>query len=187
MKEYGRSRSQKKSVTVPLGADWKKSAINVPSPGTIASYRKGQYHIHETADEWKVHLDRYDPEKHPFMHLLDDAPLLLMIGDTFVTLISDIRRNETDDTKAILETQDRQWHLQLLAGLFLALIGFDIAMDPLGAFVGIMSMIIPIAIVILGILTVAEGLPKIKKEPFFDGDLFRGLIVTATGIIAFRN
>ena len=78
----------KESVTVPLDAGWKKSALNVPSPGTIASYRKGQYHVHETKDEWKVHLDRYDPDEHPVMHLLDDAPLLLMIGDTFITLIS---------------------------------------------------------------------------------------------------
>lgn len=175
----------KESVTDPLGPDWKKSDINVPSPGTITSYRKGQYHVHETADEWKVHLDRYDPEKHPVMHLLDDAPLLLMIGDTFVTLISDIRRNETADTKTILETQDRQWHLQLLAGLFIILIGFDVALDPLAAFVGIMSTIIPLAIVILGIITIIGGVGQVGKEPFFESDLFRGVIIAVTGIIAF--
>ncbi|HOZ42626.1 MAG TPA: hypothetical protein PLD13_03425, partial [Methanoculleus sp.] len=46
-------------VTEPLEPVWKRSAINVPSPGTIASYRKGQYHAHETASEYHVHMDRY--------------------------------------------------------------------------------------------------------------------------------
>ena len=35
--------------------------------------------------EWRVHLDRYDPKVHPLLHLVDDAPLLLMISDTFMT------------------------------------------------------------------------------------------------------
>jgi hypothetical protein len=48
----------KDSVTEPLDSGWEKSKINVPSPGTIDSYRKGQYHVHETATEWRVHLDR---------------------------------------------------------------------------------------------------------------------------------
>jgi uncharacterized membrane protein HdeD (DUF308 family) len=175
----------KESVTEPLGPEWKKSAINVPSPETIASYRKGQYHVHETDGEWKVHLDRYDPEEHPVMHLLDDAPLLLMIGDTFVTIVSDIRRNETADTKTILETQNRQWHLQLLAGLFIILIGINVVLDPLGSFVETMSILIPLAIVILGIITAVEGVPRIKTEPFIESDLFRGIIIILTGIIAF--
>ncbi len=30
----------KEDVTEPLGQDWVKSQFNLPSPGTIASYRK---------------------------------------------------------------------------------------------------------------------------------------------------
>lgn len=62
------------AVTEPLVPEWQQSAINVPSPGTIASFRKGQYHAHETEQDYRVHMDRYNPEKNPFMHLVDDAP-----------------------------------------------------------------------------------------------------------------
>ena len=175
----------KESVTVPLDAGWKKSALNVPSPGTIASYRKGQYHVHETKDEWKVHLDRYDPDKHPVMHLLDDAPLLLMIGDTFITLISNMRRNESGDTRRILETQDKEWHLQFITGIFLILAGLDIALDPLGAFLGIMNLIFPMGIVILGILVMFGKLWKTRDEPFIEGDIFRGLVIIVAGVLSF--
>jgi len=69
----------KQEVTEPLDESWKKSEINVPSPEMVASYRKGQYHTHETKEEWKTHMDRYDPETSPGMHLVDDAPLVLML------------------------------------------------------------------------------------------------------------
>src|SRR5512138_2059168 len=84
-------------VTTPLPAAWALSRINVPSPGTLASYRNGRYHAHETATEWRVHLDRYDPKEHPVLHLADDAPLLLMISDTFMTLIMETRRSSIRD------------------------------------------------------------------------------------------
>ncbi|MDD3977137.1 MAG: DUF308 domain-containing protein [Methanomicrobium sp.] len=176
----------KDSVTEPLGTDWKKSAINVPSPGTVASFRKGQYHVHETRTEWKVHLDRYDPKKHPVMHLLDDAPLLLMVGDTFVTLISDIRSNKTTDTKEILKQQNKSWHLQVIAGIFLALIGFNIASDPMTAFLGITYVIIPLSVTVFGLIVTANGLLSMKKKSFLKGDIPGGLLITGSGIIIFH-
>ncbi|WFN37589.1 hypothetical protein L1994_04150 [Methanomicrobium antiquum] len=176
----------KDSVTEPLGTDWKKSAINVPSPGTVASFRKGQYHVHETRTEWKVHLDRYDPKKHPVMHLLDDAPLLLMVGDTFVTLISDIRSNKTTDTKEILKQQNKSWHLQVIAGIFLALIGFNISSDPMTAFLGITYVIIPLSVTVFGLIVTANGLLSMKKKSFLKGDIPGGLLITGSGIIIFH-
>ena len=173
-------------VTEPLGTDWKKSAINVPSPGTVASFRKGQYHVHETRTEWKVHLDRYDPKKHPVMHLLDDAPLLLMVGDTFVTLISDIRSNKTTDTKEILKQQNKSWHLQVIAGIFLALIGFNISSDPMTAFLGITYVIIPLSVTVFGLIVTANGLLSMKKKSFLKGDIPGGLLITGSGIIIFH-
>ncbi len=176
----------KESVTESPGPEWKKSDLNVPSPGTIASFRKGRFHVHETETEWKVHLDRYDPEEHPIMHLLDDAPLLLMIGDTFVTLISGMKRDETADTKKILETQNREWHLQVLAGIFLALIGLDIALDPLAAFSGIIGFIIPVIIIILGLAVLFGKAEPPGKEPFIEGKIFRGLVIIAAGVCSFH-
>lgn len=176
----------KESVTESLGPSWKRSELNVPSPGTLASFRKGRYHVHETENEWKVHLDRYDPEEHPVMHLLDDAPLLLMIGDTFVTLISSMKRDEKADTKKILETQNKEWHLQILAGIFLALIGLDITLDPLAAFTGIIEVLVPVIIIILGLVVLSGRTNPHGKEPFIEGNIFRGLVIIAAGVCSFH-
>ena len=35
----------KEEVTEPLVPPWKKSATNLPTPETIASYRNGQCHV----------------------------------------------------------------------------------------------------------------------------------------------
>ena len=96
----------KEDVTEPLSDDWKKSPINVPTPGTIASYRNGQYHVHETKTEWMVHLDRYDPKLHPVLHLMDDAPLFLMISETLVMLSSEARGKSTN-IESKLKEQER--------------------------------------------------------------------------------
>ncbi|MBP2132691.1 uncharacterized membrane protein HdeD (DUF308 family) [Methanomicrobium sp. W14] len=174
----------KESVTEPLSKEWKNSSINVPSPGTIASYRNGQYHVHETEMEWKVHLDRHDPEKHPFLHLVDDAPLLLMIGDTFITLISSLKIKKTDTTNEILEKQSREWRLQVISGLFLILIGADIISDPIGVFAQITSVVIPLILIIFGVAVIIGGIFNLKKEKFLEGDVPGGIIIMSAGVIA---
>jgi uncharacterized membrane protein HdeD (DUF308 family) len=174
----------KESVTEPLDAGWVKSPINVPSPGTIASYRKGQYHSHEQQTEWHVHLDNYDPKVHPYLHLVDDAPLLLMIGDTIVTLIAGSRK-KTGTEKEILEDQKRSWKEQILVGILLLLVGIFIAANPLFTFESIFHLLIPLAIIVLGIISSWHG---IKFSPFkvLPGGLFyRGIGIIIAGIIAF--
>lgn len=175
----------KEEVTEPLGDEWLKSDINVPSPETVASYRKGRYHVHETEDEWRVHLDRYDPKKNPLLHLIDDAPLLLMISDTFITLISDIRRKEFKDTKKVLEEQKREWHLLVLGGIFLVMFGFHIIFHPFDTFLGIFSFIIPAVISVLGLVMIFEPFRNRKPEIFTWTDVFRGVGVFFAGIVAF--
>ena len=107
----------KDTVTEPLDTGWVKSGINVPSPGTIACYRKARFHVHETKTQWRVHLDRYDPKVHPFLHLVDDAPLVLMISDTFMTLVMNTRRTEIKNTAHLLKTQGFIWQEQVFSGL----------------------------------------------------------------------
>ena len=174
----------KESVTEPLDPGWERSAINVPSPGTIASYRKGQYHVHETATEWRVHLDNHDPKRHPALHLIDDAPLLLMIGDTFVTLIAGTRR-KTGDEKEILDGQRRAWQDQVLVGLFLMLIGVFVATNPLLIFEGIMRILVPLAIIGLGVFTLLKGFDTQTFRVTQNGLLSRGMVIILVGIIAF--
>jgi uncharacterized membrane protein HdeD (DUF308 family) len=174
----------KEQVTEPLDPGWEKSAINVPTPGTIASYRKGQYHAHELAAEWHVHLDNHDPKTHPYLHLIDDAPLLLMIGDTFVALIAGTRK-KTGEQKKILEDQRKAWQEQTLVGVLLMLIGSFIISNPWFTFKSITLLLIPLAIAGLGIFTLGKG---IKFRPFQvlpGGLIYRGTGIIIVGIIAF--
>ncbi len=175
----------KDSVTDPLDKDWEKSAINIPSPGTIASYRKGQYHVHETPTEWHVHLDRYDPKAHPILHLVDDAPLLLMIAVVFVTLLRGRREMTERETRAILSQQERAWQILVLIGIFSILIGLLILSDPLVAFSGIVNILIPSIIFCIGILIVVKSISHRFKKVASDDSLLLGLCVCILGIISY--
>jgi uncharacterized membrane protein HdeD (DUF308 family) len=174
----------KESVTEPLDDGWVKSPINVPSPGTVASYRKGRYHVHEQATEWCVHLDNHDPKIHPYLHLVDDAPLLLMIGDTLGTLIAGTR-NKTGDEKKILEGQNRAWQEQALIGILLMLVGIYIISNPLRFFQGIILYLVPLALVGLGIVTLVKGIHFKPFEIHPGGIAIRGIAIIFAGIIAF--
>jgi uncharacterized membrane protein HdeD (DUF308 family) len=174
----------KQSVTQPLDPGWERSGINVPSPGTIASYRNGQYHVHETVTEWRVHLDNYDPKLHPVLHLIDDAPLLLMIGDTFVTLIAGARE-KTGDEDTILEGQAKAWQDMVLVGLLLILIGLFTIINPLFTFKGITRILVPLVIIGIGMFTVWKSM-RFRPFAILNGDLlYRGICIIFTGIIAF--
>jgi len=174
----------KKSVTQPLDQVWEKSGINIPSPGTIASYRNGQYHVHETLTEWRVHLDNYDPKRHPFLHLIDDAPLLLMIGDTFAALIAG-SREKTGDEDTILEGQTNAWQDLVLVGLLLILIGLFIITNPVYTFHGITQILIPLVIIGIGTFTVWKSM-RFRSSGSLPKDLlYRGIGIILVGIIAF--
>lgn len=178
-------RIPKDSVTDPLDKGWEKSSINIPSPGTIASYRKGQYHVHETAMEWHVHLDRYDPKVHPFLHLVDDAPLLLMIAGVFVTLLIHKKGTTEKETRIILEEQERGSQILILIGIFSMLVGLLILSDPLVAFGGIVNVLIPTIIICIGILIIAKSIShRLKKVASHESFLF-GLCVCISGAVAY--
>jgi len=172
------------SVTEPLDQGWEVSRINLPSPGTIASYRKGKYHVHETATQWRVHLDNHDPKHHPFLHLIDDAPLLLMIGDTFGTLIATTRKKTGNEAK-ILEGQSKAWKDQVLIGLFIILVGIFVVTNPLLTFRGITLLFIPLVIIGLGVFTLIKSVLFQPIRIIDDSALHRGIIITTAGFIAF--
>ncbi len=175
----------KESVTEPLDAGWERSLINIPTPGTIASYRKGQYHAHETVAEWKVHLDRYDPKAHPVLHLLDDAPLLLMIADTLITLVAAARRGPGSYVDMQLKEQKRTWQVLLLAGCALALIGIWIFGNPLDSFGGIVSLLFPLGIIALGIVIARKGISLHQGALVSPGSFFIGISLVLLGIVTF--
>ncbi|MCP1714393.1 uncharacterized membrane protein HdeD (DUF308 family) [Methanocalculus alkaliphilus] len=160
---------------------WTRSRINVPTPGTIASYRSGQYHLHETATEYRVHLDRYDPKKHPFLHLIDDAPLVLMIVDTVAALVTD-SRNALGNTGSILEEQKKAWKLMILTGLFLILLGGWMASEPSSTFDSITRYIVPLILIGISIPFLRSG---IDIHPFRIQSVGRLILGTGIAFIGF--
>jgi uncharacterized membrane protein HdeD (DUF308 family) len=173
----------KKSVDGPLDSNWTKSPINVPSPGTIASYRNGHYHVHETATEWRVHWDRYDPKEKPLLHLLDDAPLLLMLSGTFVALLMNVRKG--NDTAAILERQKHTWQLLLLLGITLIFAGVVVVVQPFFAFTAIIQLLIPLALLALGITILWSGLKFSPFEVISRWGIILGFCIAIIGLVSF--
>ena len=175
----------KDTVTEPLDTGWKKSGINVPSPGTIASYRKGRFHVHEMRTEWRVHLDRYDPKEHPLLHLVDDAPLVLMISDTFMTLVMDTKRTDNKKTADVLKTQRFIWQEQLIFGLVLCLVGLFVINNPANFFKSLFEQIIPCIIIGLAILLLVRPFRTRLPENYRAVDLSCGIGIFCAGIFAF--
>jgi len=171
-------------VTDPMQDGWKKSAINLPSPGTVASYRKGQYHAHETATEWRVHLDRYDPAKHPVLHLVDDAPLVMMIVGTFITLIQNSRSAARRDTATVLEEQRGTWRQLVLTGCFMLFVGALIALEPLVIFESILVIGIPVLIMGLALIILRMGICTRPVSIAAPGRILLGLGMLALGAVA---
>lgn len=146
----------KEDVTEPLSEEWKKSPINVPTPGTIASYRNGQYHVHETSTEWRVHLDRYDPKAHPMLHLIDDAPLFLMIGETTYMLLSEARGRSTNLNDK-LKNQERFLKNGLIIGFFVILLGLSFIIAPEFLYTSIIGVIIPLIVILVGVVSIVKA------------------------------
>ncbi len=172
-------------VTEPLEPAWKRSAINVPSPGTIASYRKGQYHAHETVLEYRVHMDRYDPEKNPIMHLIDDAPLVLMIHETMETVFVTGRDTTRSDPRQRLADQRTSWRLQMSLGAVLLAIGAVLLLLAVDEPVIFFTVILPSLVLILGLLTIVEGVRGRGHKERAGREIVRGGTLAGVGLVLF--
>jgi len=172
-------------VTEPLEPGWKQSAINVPSPGTIASYRKGQYHAHETVSEYHVHMDRYDPEKNPIMHLIDDAPLVLMVHETMETLFVTGRDAKRRDPRQRLADQHMSWKLRMGLGAVLLAIGAVLLLLAVGETVLFFTVILPSLVLILGLLTIVEGVRERDHKERAGREIVRGGMLAGAGLVLF--
>lgn len=170
-------------VTEPLGEGWVRSQINVPTPGTIASYRSGQYHLHETRTEFKVHLDRYDPKKHPLLHLIDDAPLLLMISETFITLISFTRQQSHSGTAGKIDEQNAVLRHHLILGPLLIFLGIIFILIPDLTFYGLTNLLIPGVVLISGVLTLVSSISIHPFRVSSRNDLIGGVWIIGVAII----
>ena len=172
-------------VTGPLEPGWKRSAINVPSPETIASYRKGQYHAHETVSEYRVHMDRYDPEKNPVMHLIDDAPLLLMIHETMETIFVTGRDAKRRDPRQRLADQQMSWKLRMGLGAVLLAIGVVLLLLAFHGTLSFFTVILPSLVLLLGLLSIVKGFRQRNRREHADRDIVRGSLVAGVGVVLF--
>lgn len=176
-------RIPKEQVSGALGPNWVTSPINIPTPGTIASYRNGQYHLHETSTEFRVHLDRYDPVYHPVLHLVDDAPFLLMISETFITLISFTRRSAVTSVAEELQHQTDTYQNHLILGILIIMVGAGFLLLPDLTFYGITTLIIPAIVFLAGLITFLGGI-SFKPPGFTDrNDAIRGAWIIAVSVI----
>jgi len=172
-------------VTEPLEPDWKRSAINVPSPDTIASYRRGQYHAHETVSEFRVHMDRYDPEKNPLMHLVDDAPLVLMIHETMETILVTARDATRRDPLQRLLDQNMSWKLRMGSGALLWAIATILLVLAFYDVTPFFAVILPSLVLFLGLLTIVKGILQRDRKEHADRDIVRGSLVAGAGVALF--
>ncbi len=176
---------KKELVTEPLDDGWVSSPVNVPSPGTIGSYRKGQYHVHETVNEWRVHLDRYDPKLHPVLHLIDDAPLLLMISDTVITLLTEVTGSQSIIIQNRLQEQKETWKQQIASGIVISFIGIIFLIDPYYTFQNIFQIVLPLALVCLSVFLMHKGIAFRPVRITRVEDIMRGIAALAAGIFIF--
>ena len=175
----------KELLTVPLGPEWKFSPINVPSKETIASYRNGQYHLHETKNEYRVHLDRYDPEKNPLLHLLDDAPLILMISETLQTIYVTARDAKKNTEPDFIKDQRLTWVYRMAIGIILLVIGGIFALIALNQDIILFNTLLPSIVSFSGILILGNGIMMRRRKEHSRKDVVTGLLLICGGILMF--
>jgi uncharacterized membrane protein HdeD (DUF308 family) len=173
----------KSQVSEPLDLDWKLSKINIPSPKMISSYRKGRLHVHVYEDEFRVHLDKYDPDKHPALHLIDDAPLILMIWGTLGALsleAGDTAKGRED--KRIAALKGTYW-TRIVIGALVATGGVMLMLSPLQSAKVASSVVVPMLVVGIGLLILYRALRQSKRRSWTMAAI--GLAIVVIGIAMF--
>lgn len=173
----------KSLVTDPLGPEWKFSPINVPSAETIASYRNGQYHLHETESQYRVHLDRYDPEKNPFLHLIDDAPLVLMLFETLHTIYVTARDAKKNTGPDFIRDQRLTWEFRILLGVILLSVSGMLCMIALNKDERLFSVLLPTVVFFTGALILVHGLHMRRRKEHSKKDVINGFLIMFGGVI----
>jgi uncharacterized membrane protein HdeD (DUF308 family) len=175
----------KEDVTEPLVPAWKRSVINVPSPETLASYRNGQYHAHESEEDYRVHLDRYDPEKNPVMHLVDDAPLALMIFETLETLAVSAKDAKHENPVARIADLRLSGGMRMALGGLVIAIGAVLLLLALGNVALLFHVIIPALVAVAGMMMLAHGVVLRARGVHGKKDIVRGLALIAGGVLLY--
>ncbi len=167
------------------GPGWTESTMSVPTPGMIASYRKGPIHVREFSNEYRAHLDRYDPKKHPLLHVIDDAPLLLMLWGTVKALSKeavDAARGETAERLAALKDTYKS---RMLVGTSVLLLGIAMVFFPIENAQLLFRLIIPLGVTLIGVLTIFLALTGRRWGKTLGAGSGALMVGLGVGLIAF--
>lgn len=129
-------------------------------------------------------MDLYDPDTHPVMHLVDDAPLLLMIAGTVESLWVDAKNTRKMDKKELLREQKIAWQLILIAGTFLFLIGCLMIFRNYLTAEFFVTIGLPIAMIGFAIFIIFQGIRIRPLNAVAKKNVVVGIIFIMFGILA---
>jgi hypothetical protein len=72
-------------------------SIGEPKLGCIGQYRRGLLHALDMQDHWLIHKDHFNPETHPFEHLVVDSPLWLVLGALAIGGLTSMALGDDED------------------------------------------------------------------------------------------
>ncbi|MCU0861319.1 MAG: DUF308 domain-containing protein [Methanomassiliicoccales archaeon] len=130
-------------------------------------------------------MDLYDPEHHPVMHLVDDAPLLLMLSGSVESLWVDAKNTRKMDYAQLMHEQKVAWQLILLAGICLLVLGGLILAKLFYVFSYLLEYGLPLAIIGFAIFIIFQGIRTRPLNAVAKKNVIVGAIFIALGLLAF--
>jgi uncharacterized membrane protein HdeD (DUF308 family) len=172
----------KPQVTDQLDQEWKQSKINLPSPNMLSSYRKGRLHVHEYEEDYRVHMDRYDPEKHAILHLVDDAPLLLMVWGTVSALSTEARSAARGNKERRFSELKIAFRTRMILGALVIIIGLLLVLFPTYSAEALFSIVLPLIFVGLGAFTIYGGIGMRRERGASAIKIGTGAVILFLGV-----
>ncbi len=127
----------------------------------------------------------YDPEKNPVMHLVDDAPLALMIFETLETLTVSARDAKREDPVARIVNLRLSGGMRIALGALVLAIGFVLLLLAFGTTVLLFEVIVPALVVLAGVVLLANGIRLRARGEHANKDVVRGLALIAGGVLLY--
>ena len=130
-------------------------------------------------------MDRYDLERNPLMHLIDDAPLVLMVYETMETILVTAKDATRKDPLQRLADQHMSWKLRMGFGVLLWAIATILLILAFYDVTSFFAVILPSLVLFLGFLTIVRGIRQRRRQEHADRDVVRGSLVAVAGIVLF--
>ncbi len=130
-------------------------------------------------------MDRYDPEKNPVMHLVDDAPLALMIFETLETLIVSAKDAKHEDPVARIANLRLSGGMRMALGALVVATGFVLLLLAFGTTVLLFEVVVPALVALAGVVLLANGIRLRARGEHAKKDVVRGLALIVGGVLLY--